>query len=548
MSQTPGPQSQAQTDNQVPDLGDYNLYLTDPALVEGVRREGAGSHEASLEAYGAQLGRSEILRLADQVNRHPPELRIYDRRGVRIDQVDFHPGWAQFMGMAFSQGMHCSVWSQAGPGAQVARAARYLMHGQVEAGSLCPTTMTSAAIPLLAREPWFGDLEPLLFSHRFDDRDRPVTDKVSMMVGMGLTERQGGSDLRSNTTQAVADEGGHWYRLSGHKWFFSSPMSDAHLMLARDEEGYGCFYVPRWLRDGTRNGVHIQRLKDKLGNRSNASAEVEFSRALGRRVGPVGRGIRTLIEMASYTRLDCVLGSAALLRQALVQAIHHARHRSAFGRPLIQQALMRQVLADLALESEAATVLALRLARAFDAPDNEPEHVLRRILTPAAKFWICKRTIEATAECMEVWGGNGYIEDGPMARLYREAPVNSIWEGSGSVMCLDVLRAAAHAPEAVAQAIAGLAASHTDEPLLQHTAQRLLHALQQPPADSASLARYTAQDLVLLVQADLLLRHAPAETARAFVDSRLGGHGGRVYGAQSVVLATDALLARAWPD
>ncbi|WP_269497705.1 acyl-CoA dehydrogenase family protein [Castellaniella sp. S9] len=538
-----------EADNQVPDLKDYNLYLSDTALRDGVRREGAGDHEARLEAYGAQLGRAETMALAHAVNRHGPELRAYDRRGVRIDRVDFHPGWADFMGMAFAQGMHCSAWSHAGPGAHVARAACYLMHGQVEAGSLCPTTMTSAAIPLLARESWFDALRPLLYARRFDGRDRPLADKASMMVGMGLTERQGGSDLRGSTSRAVAaPEGGGWYRLSGHKWFFSSPTSDAHLVLARDEEGFGCFYVPRWLEDGQRNGVRIQRLKDKLGNRSNASAEVEFDDALGRRVGPAGRGIRTLVEMAAYTRLDCVLGSAALLRQAVVQAVHHARHRSAFGRPLAAQPLMRQVLADLALESEAATVLALRLAGAFDAPEDEDEHALRRILTPAAKFWVCKRTVEAAGECMEVWGGNGYIEDGPMARLYREAPVNSIWEGSGNVMCLDVLRAASRAPEAAGRVVAGLAAGHPGEPLVQAAARRLLDALGRPDDEQQAAARYTAQDLVLLAQADLLLRHAPDWLARAFVDSRLGGEGGRVYGAHAVALASDALLQRAWPD
>lgn len=537
-------------DNQVPDLGDYNLYLTDTALREGVRREGAGADEPALEAYGALLGRNETFALAHAVNRHGPELQAYDRRGARIDQLAFHPGWARFMDMAFVQGMHCSAWAQPGPGAHVARAARYLMHGQVEAGSLCPTTMTSAAIPLLARESWFKRLEPLLYARRFDGRDRPLAGKASMMVGMGLTERQGGSDLRGTTTtaEAIASEGEGWFRLNGHKWFFSSPTSDAHLVLARDQDGLGCFYVPRWLEDGGRNGVCIQRLKDKLGNRSNASAEVQFEDALGRRVGPAGRGIRTLVEMASYTRLDCVLGSAALLRQAVVQAIHHARYRNAFGRPLIAQPLMRQVLADLALESEAATVLALRLARAFDAPGDDAEQALRRLLTPAAKFWVCKRTIEAAGECMEVWGGNGYIEDGPMARLYREAPVNSIWEGSGNVMCLDVLRAARQAPSEVGQLVSDLAAAHPGEVALQAAAERVLDIVRRPEHEQEAAARYTAQDLVLLVQADLLLRHAPEWLARAFVDSRLVGGGGRVYGAQTVALASDDLLRRAWPE
>lgn len=535
-----------QVENQVPDLPDCNLFLTDAALMQGVRREGAQSHEADLESWGQHLGRADLARLAAEVNRAAPVLRAFDRTGHRIDSVDFHPGWDEFLSLAFAQGMHSSAWIEPGEGAHVARAAHYLMHGQVEAGSLCPITMTSAAIPLLAREPWFADLQPRLASRRYDARDLPVPDKQGMMIGMGMTEKQGGSDLRSNTSMAES-AGDGWFRLTGHKWFFSSPTSDAHLMLARDGDSHSCFYVPRWLDAQHRNGVRIQRLKDKLGNRSNASAEIEFSGALGRRVGEPGRGIATLVEMASYTRMDCVLGSAALLRQAVVQAIHHARHRRAFGRRLIEQPLMRQVLADLALESEAATVLALRLARAFDHLENPAEQAWRRTLTPAAKFWVCKRAIEAAAECMEVWGGNGYIEDGPMARLYREAPVNSIWEGSGNVMCLDVLRAAQRSGALISQSIEALVRQHTDEPALRTVAERLLQGLQADAEQQQWRARQLAQDLVLLVQADLLLRHAPEVVARAFVDSRLAQDGGRVYGAQSVNLASDALLQRAWP-
>lgn len=534
--------------NQVSELVDYNLYSTDIALQEAVQREGAGAQAPSLAQYGARLGRADMQALAAEVNRAGPVLHAFDRTGHRVDQLVFHPGWHQFMGMAFEQGMHCSAWSEPGPGAQVARAARYIMHGQIEAGSLCPITMTSAAIPILARESWFADLAPLLQSRRYDERDLPVACKTSMMVGMGLTEKQGGSDLRSNTTRAQAlDAGGQWFRLTGHKWFFSSPTSDAHLLLARDGEGYSCFYVPRWLEDGQRNAVRIQRLKDKMGNRSNASAEVEFADALGRRAGPEGRGIATLVEMVSTTRLDCVLGSAAILRQALVQALHHACHRRAFGALLIQQPLMRQVLADLAIESEAATHLAMRLARSLDAPDVPAEQTLRRLLTPAAKFWVCKRTVEATAECMEVWGGNGYIEEGPMPRLVREAPVNSIWEGSGNVMCLDVLRAVRRDPEQAIEMIEGLAQAHAEEPLLRQTARGLIERFGATDEAQQQGARYTAQSLVLLVQADLLLRYAPDWLARVFIDSRLGAPGGRVFGGQAVALASDALLARAWP-
>ncbi|HET8703986.1 acyl-CoA dehydrogenase family protein [Castellaniella sp.] len=539
-------QSVPVAENQVPDLPDCNLYLMDEALVEGVRREGAGSREAGLETWGARLGRADLARLAAEINRQGPVLRSFDRRGMRIDVVEFHPGWSEFLSLAFAQGMHGGAWTEPGQGAQVARAAHYLMHGQVEAGSLCPVTMTSAAIPLLMREPWFHEIRPLLASREYDDRDGPLTGKRSMMVGMGMTERQGGSDLRANLSRAEP-QGKGWFRLTGHKWFFSSPMSDAHLVLARDGDGHSCFYLPRWLDEGRRNPVRILRLKDKLGNRSNASAEVEFEDALARRIGEPGRGIATLVEMASYTRLDCVLGSTALMRQALVQGVHHARHRRAFGRLLIDQPLMRQVLADLALESEAATVLALRLAGAFDRAGQPAEQALRRLLTPAAKFWICKRAIDVTAECMEVWGGNGYVEDGPMARLYREAPVNSIWEGSGNVMCLDVLRAARQEPQPVAQTVDGLARAHPGEPALRAAADRLLSALALDTDGQQAMARMVARDLVLLVQADLLLRHAPDWLSRAFVDSRLGAPGGDAFGARPVALASDALLQRAWP-
>ncbi|GAA0222818.1 isovaleryl-CoA dehydrogenase [Castellaniella daejeonensis] len=539
-------QSVPVAENQVPDLPDCNLYLMDEALVEGVRREGAGSREAGLETWGARLGRADLARLAAEINRQGPVLRSFDRRGMRIDVVEFHPGWSEFLSLAFAQGMHGGAWTEPGQGAQVARAAHYLMHGQVEAGSLCPVTMTSAAIPLLMREPWFHEIRPLLASREYDDRDGPLTGKRSMMVGMGMTERQGGSDLRANLSRAEP-QGKGWFRLTGHKWFFSSPMSDAHLVLARDGDGHSCFYLPRWLDEGRRNPVRILRLKDKLGNRSNASAEVEFEDALARRIGEPGRGIATLVEMASYTRLDCVLGSTALMRQALVQGVHHARHRRAFGRLLIDQPLMRQVLADLALESEAATVLALRLAGAFDRAGQPAEQALRRLLTPAAKFWICKRAIDVTAECMEVWGGNGYVEDGSMARLYREAPVNSIWEGSGNVMCLDVLRAARQEPQPVAQTVDGLARAHPGEPALRAAADRLLSALALDADGQQAMARMVARDLVLLVQADLLLRYAPDWLSRAFVDSRLGTPGGDAFGARPVALASDALLQRAWP-
>ncbi|HEX5126288.1 MAG TPA: isovaleryl-CoA dehydrogenase, partial [Rhodocyclaceae bacterium] len=487
--------------NQVPVLQDYNLFTTDIALHDAVVREGAGWHGTALSRYGAQLGGAETIRLGELANRHGPELVTHDRNGRRVDRVDFHPAWFALLEMLYAAGVHCSAWAEPRAGAQVARAAAFFLQGQIEAGSLCPATMTFASIPVLAKEPdMFTGLRDKLFSRDFDARDMPLDAKHSAMIGMGMTEKQGGSDVRSNTTTAqpcgCGGRGGE-YTLVGHKWFFSAPMCDAHLVLAREGEDLSCFFVPRWLPDGTRNNVHIQRLKDKVGNRSNASSEVEFNDAYGILIGEPGRGVATIIEMASHTRLDCVLGSAALMRQALVQAIHHARHRSAFGALLIEQPLMRSVLSDLALECEAATVLAVRLARACEESGNDPlERALWRIVTPAAKFWICKRAIEVAAECMEVWGGNGYVEDGPMGRLFREAPVNSIWEGSGNVMCLDVLRAFAREPHSADALKQFLVAACSDHPILSLATRELVVQLEASHAQESS-ARYIAQQLVL---------------------------------------------------
>jgi putative acyl-CoA dehydrogenase len=438
------------------------------------------------------------------------------------------------------------------PGAHVARAAGYFLQSQVEAGSLCPTTMTFAAIPVLQKEAGlFPRLKDQLYSREHDARDLPLEQKRSILLGMGMTEKQGGSDVRSNTTVARPLDGagrGAAYALIGHKWFFSAPMCDAHLVLARTDAGLSCFFVPRWLPDGGKNAVLVQRLKDKLGNRSNSSAEVEFQDAFGILVGEEGRGIPTIIEMASHTRLDCVIGSAGLMRQALVQAAHHARHRSAFGRMLAEQPLMRNVLSDLALESEAATLLMLRLAQAFDAPDDPVERAWRRIMTPAAKFWICKRTLEFTGECMEIWGGNGYVETGPMARLYREAPVNSIWEGSGNVMCLDVLRAIEREPEGFQLLMEDL-----DQAAAAHSSLRALLAslradLADEPVQREMLARRFVQKLVLAAQGALMLRQAPGPMAEAFLNSRADAACGRVYGTLREVALQREILDRAWPE
>ncbi|WP_332670902.1 isovaleryl-CoA dehydrogenase [Aromatoleum sp.] len=537
--------------NQVPPLADFDLFGTDAALREAVSLHGAAWHAEALAAQGERLGSAATLRLADLANRHPPELVTYDRSGRRVDRVEFHPAWPELMRMLYADGVHGSAWLDPRPGAHVARAASFFLHGQAEAGSLCPVTMTFASLPVLRREPaLFAQLEARFRSHEYDPQDVPLSRKTSVTIGMGMTEKQGGSDLRGNTTRATSAGRGasglHEYSLVGHKWFFSVPTCDAHLVLARTGEALSCLYVPRWLPDGSRNTVRLLRLKDKLGNRSNASAEVEFEDAVGILVGDEGRGIATIMEMAAQTRLDCVLGSAALMRRALVEAIHHARHRAAFGRLLAEQPLMQSVLADLALESEAATALAMRLAASVERSEESlRERAYRRIVTPAAKFWICKRAIAFAAECMEVWGGNGYVEDGPMARIFREAPVNSIWEGSGNVMCLDVLRAAARERDARDALLQDFGEATAGEPLL-HRSLAALSSVLQSPTESEPLARRTATQLVLLAQATLLRRHAPAPVTDAFIASRFDGSG-QVAGLSEVPDAA-AFLARAWPE
>jgi putative acyl-CoA dehydrogenase len=551
-----GPGMTHEVTNQVPPLANYNLFSSDAALVSGVEREGAGWHRETLTRDGAALTTPDILALADLANRHTPELAAFSPRGERIDALEFHPAWHTLLGLLRREGLHALPFSDPQPGAMVARCAGYFLHAQLESGSLCPLTMTFASIPVLQREPeLFATLRDKLYSREHDSRDLPLDQKTSMMIGMGMTEKQGGSDVRSNRTQAFAASGsgrGAGYRLVGHKWFFSAPQCDAHLVLARtdDHESLSCFFVPRFAPDGSKNAVRIQRLKDKLGNRSNASSEVEFFDAWGVMIGDEGRGVPTIIEMANYTRLDCVIGSAALMRAALVQAIHHARHRSAFGRHLADQPLMRNVLADLSLESEAATVLFMRLARAFEDTTNAPEErAWRRLVTPAAKYWVCKRTLEFTGEAMEVWGGNGYVEEGPMARFYREAPVNSIWEGSGNVMCLDVLRAMEREPDAAQALLAAWRAEAQAHPALNAALDRLTQALTSAPETREASARRIAQQIVLIAQAVLLVQHAPSFVADAFIATRLGegcGESGRVYGTLPAAYDHAAIVERAF--
>jgi putative acyl-CoA dehydrogenase len=531
--------------NQPPLLCDYDAFATDHALTAALTREGAGWHAEALSRDARALTQPDVLALADLANRHTPELNTHNARGERIDGIEFHPAWHELLRRLRQEGLQALPFeADARAGSMAARCAGYFLHGQLESGSLCPITMTFASIPILRNEPaLFSRLSAQLLSREHDPRDIPLdAGKRSMMIGMGMTEKQGGSDVRSNRTRAHAiDAGGRGgsYRLIGHKWFFSAPQCDAHLVLARtaDEGGLSCFYVPRFAPDGRKNAVQIQRLKDKLGNRSNASSEVEFFDAYGVMIGDEGRGVPTIIEMANYTRLDCVIGSAALMRAALVEAIHHARHRSAFNARLIDQPLMRNVLADLALESEAATLLFMRLAGAFEqstsSAGDPKERAWRRIVTPAAKFWVCKRALEFTGEAMEVWGGNGYVETGPMARFYREAPVNSIWEGSGNVMCLDVLRAFEREQDAAHALLDDWRGAAFDHPVLAVALQTLFAMLTGDPATREASARRIAQQLALCAQGVLMLRHAPHEVAGAFIETRLGesrGETGRVYG------------------
>jgi putative acyl-CoA dehydrogenase len=543
--------------NQAPPLADYNLFATDAALAGALERAGAGWHREALMRDGERLGRTETIALADLANRHEPELFTHDARGERIDALEFHPAWHRLLTLLRAEGLHALPFSNPQHGAMAARAAGYFLHAQLESGSLCPTTMTFASIPVLQREPaLFEPMRERLYAREHDPRDLPWPQKSSMLIGMGMTEKQGGSDVRSNRTEArpsgAASGRGAEYLLTGHKWFFSAPQCDAHLVLARtgEEDALSCFFVPRYAPDGSKNAVHVQRLKNKLGNRSNASSEVEFFDAYGVMIGEEGRGVPTIIEMANYTRLDCVIGSAALMRAALVQAIHHARHRSAFGRLLAEQPLMQNVLADLALESEAATVLFMRLAQAFEeSADSLASRAWRRIVTPAAKFWVCKRALAFTGEAMEVWGGNGYVEEGPMARFYREAPVNSIWEGSGNVMCLDVLRALEREADAAQALFLAWRREAQGHPVLEAALDRLSALLNGAPGTREANARHIAQQLVLIAQA-LLLREDSAEAAEAFIATRLDEHSadcGRVFGTLPARFDHAALVARAFP-
>ncbi|HLA20691.1 MAG TPA: isovaleryl-CoA dehydrogenase, partial [Pseudolabrys sp.] len=526
-----------------PPLEPYNLFASDAVLREAVRREGAQWAESELNTLGATLGTPETIQLGFAANANTPTLRTLDRFGHRLDEVEFHPAWHELMGLALKAGLHSSPWATPQPGAHVARAAGCYMLGQIESGVYCPLAMTYGSVPTLRRAPAIAkEWLPRIFARDYDRRFRPAKEKTAALIGMGLTENQGGSDLRTNSTRA--EPAGDAFVLTGHKWFLSVPMCDAFLILAQSPKGLSCFLMPRWTPDGERNAIRIFRLKDKLGNRSNASSEVEFDGAYAQLVGEEGRGIPIMIEMAGYTRLDCAVGSSSLMRQAVAQAIHHASHRTAFQRRLIDQPLMSNVLADIALESEAATVLSMRLARAYDESD-ETSVVFRRVVTPAAKFWICKRTPYVTFEAMEVLGGSGYIEESVMPRLYREAPVNSIWEGSGNVMCLDVLRAIERTPNA------GEVLRHELEEAgdarLKGFAERLAQRLRSPDRNDETQARALVRELVLALQAALLVKHSPVAVADAFCASRLTAESGGAFGLLPRGVDLGAIAERAAP-
>ncbi len=540
-----------QVANQPPPLQDSDLLLGDAALREGLLREGAGWAEASVRAFGLALGSERTLRWGEEANASPPRLRAFDRFGNRIDEVEFHPAWHELLRLAMAHEVHNLPWRSPRPGAHVARLAKHYLQAQVEAGVGCPLTMTFAALPALRHQPEIArEWEPRLLGTEYDPRLVPAGQKRAVLLGMAMTEKQGGSDVRANSTRArpLSRPGpGEPYELVGHKWFCSAPMCDAFLTLAQAERGLSCFLVPRFRPDGRRNPFELQRLKDKLGNRSNASSEVEYRGTWARLLGEEGRGVRTILDMVHHTRLDCVSGSAGLMRQALAQAVHHARHRAAFGRRLSEQPLMRAVLADLALEVEAATALALRLARAFDRADEDPgERAFARIATALGKYWVCKRAPSMIAEAMECLGGNGYVEESILPRLYREAPVNAIWEGSGNVICLDVLRAMEREPGSLPALLGEIRLARGADRRLDAWLAGLEGELAGG-AEGEARARRTVERLAVALEASLLLRGAPAAVADAFCASRLGAGAGLLFGALPPGLALDEIVARALP-
>lgn len=531
--------------NQVPALTNYNLFTSDTTLVKAVERAGANWAHDQISELGQFLGTEEAQQWGFDANENSPVLHTHDRFGNRRDEVLFHPAWHNLMRTSIAHKLHSLPWIENRKGAHVARAALMMITAQNEAGHTCPISMTFSGLAALKAEPDLAhEWEPRILSASYDPQFRPADEKTGALLGMGMTEKQGGSDVRANTTRAERSGKGREYLITGHKWFCSAPMCDAFLILAQAPKGLSCFFLPRWTPSGERNQFHIQRLKDKLGNRSNASSEVEFVQAWAHLVGEEGRGVSTIIEMVHHTRLDCAIASAALMRQACVQAIHHARHRKAFGKLLMDQPLMRNVLTDLLIESEAATLLAMRLAASFDARESVPqERAFFRIATAVAKYWLCKRAPVHVGEALECLGGNGYVEESILPRLYREAPLYSIWEGSGNVICLDVLRALSKDPdssEALAQELEKTAPA--DQRLAKFVAD-VKSQMLQPGADSEVHGRRLTEKLALALQAGLMVRHSSPAMAEAFIQSRLNGDHGSAFGTLSTAVDTNNLLS-----
>ena len=537
--------------NQAPPLVDYDLFTSDRALVEALEREGGSWARPQLAQFGRLMGDRQSIALGFQANENPPVLHTHDRFGNRIDEVEFHPSWHELLRMSIEHGIHNLPWREAREGAHVARSALMMLASQNEAGHGCPISMTYSVVPVLRKQPDVGEeWIQRICTASYDRRFRPAAEKTGVLLGMGMTEKQGGSDVRANSTRAVpvkAAGPGQPYLLTGHKWFCSAPMCDAFLILAQAPGGLSCFLLPRWTPEGGRNRFLIQRLKHKLGNRSNASSEVEFDEALAWLVGEEGRGVATIIEMVNHTRLDCVISSSAFMRQALVQAIHHARHRAAFGHLLCDQPLMQNVLADLSIESEAATVLMMRLARAYDqAPRDPGENTFRRIATAVAKYWICKRTAQHVVECLECLGGNGFVEESILPRLYRESPLNSIWEGSGNIICLDVLRALRNEPESASALLAEINLGVGQDRRLDAYAKTVGDDILKSSRSEVE-ARRLVERMALSLQASLLVRHAPPAVADAFCATRLGGDWGHAFGTLPSTIDAKKILALAAP-
>jgi putative acyl-CoA dehydrogenase len=551
MSTTEAPNPTREVFNQPPPLRDYNLYLENRPLAEAARREGAEWAEERLVTLGAEAGGAPLEwgRLA---NENPPQLKTHDRYGNRIDEVEFHPAWHWLMEMSVKHGTHALPWREPQPGAHAARAALMLSCSAVESGHGCPISMTYAAVPALRKQPEIAEeWVPRLTSLSYDPRMIPSEQKAGALCGMAMTERQGGSDVRSNTTIARplnGGGGGAEYEITGHKWFCSAPMCDVFLVLAQTDAGVSCFLLPRFTPDGDRNRIHINRLKDKLGNRSNASSEIELDSAWARMVGEEGRGVPTIIEMVNHTRLDCVLGSAGLVRAAVAEATHHTAHRSAFGKLLIDQPLMQNVLADLCIESEAATLTAMRLARAYDESASDEEAMLfKRLATAVSKYWICKSAVWIVGEALECFGGNGYVEESGMPRIFRETPLNSIWEGSGNVNALDVLRAMARTPAAVDAFFAELEVASGAEPRLDAYVNEIKAELTDL-TDIELRARRLVERMALALQGSVLVRHGHPAVADAFCASRLAGDHGRSLGTLPAGLDYRAIIERHRPQ